>query len=87
MTEREIILALCGTIVGLAGVIGTLGIYIKSVHKGIAKAQNEDKESRDENTKEMSIALTKASIAIDNNSRVMEKCTEALNIVKYRKDI
>lgn len=84
MTEKEIILALGGAIVALAGTIGVMGIYIKSLHRSAVKQSKDDKEIHDQNTKEMSGALVRSSIAIENNTKVMQQNTEVLNLVKYK---
>lgn len=78
MSETQIILGLCGTIVGL-------GTYIASIHRARIKQGQEDKKSHDENTKEMTRALTMAAIAIENNTKVMQQNTDALNIVNYKR--
>lgn len=84
MTEREIILALAGAILGLAATIGVMGIYIKSLHRSSVKQSKDDKEIHDQNTKDMSGALMRSSIAIENNTKVMQQNTDVLNLVKYK---
>lgn len=72
-------------IYAMSAVIATLSAYIAAGFRSRIKQSNEDKKVSDENTKEMTKALTMASVAIENNTKAMQQNTEALNIVKYKK--
>lgn len=78
MSESVIVYGLCAAIVSLA-------VYIAALYKWNAKSAKEDKIRHEELLVKMITAMTQSTSVIENNSKVIEENTNALNIVKYKK--